>query len=419
MGKTTLCKTIMGLVRATSGSIRFGGEDLLSLQPAQIARLGIGYVPQGRRLWRSLTVDEHLRMIAGRGAAPGRVERIYDTFPRLAERKNNGGGQLSGGEQQMLAISRALLTNPRLLVMDEPTEGLAPVIVAQVEEMLVRLAEEGEIAVLVIEQNIGVATAVSENVAIMVNGRVNRMIESRASPPTATCSSACSASAAIRSHDRDQCGRRRHERRGALGSPRPPSLGADPRLHLQPDAADALVAAGAGRAHRGRRADRSRAACCGSRRPRGRAATPAARASSGPPAVLVAGTLDTKGEELRFIRDIVAGSGLRTRLVDLSTSGKPSAGDVSAQEIALNHPRGGSAVFDRDRGASVAAMAEAFETWMRRQTGIAGIISRRRLGRRLAGGARHARAADRRAEAHDLHRRLGRRRAAMSAPPTS
>src|SRR5712671_6341753 len=137
MGKTTLCKTIMGLVRATGGSVLLRGEDLLSLQPAQVARLGVGYVPQGRRLWRSL----------------------------------------SGGEQQMLAISRALVTNPRLLIMDEPTEGLAPVIVAQVEEMLVRLGEEGDIAVLVIEQNIGVATAISKNVAIMVNGRVNRLIE--------------------------------------------------------------------------------------------------------------------------------------------------------------------------------------------------------------------------------------------------
>src|ERR1700719_4039062 len=178
MGKTTLCKTIMGLVRATGGSVRLGGEDLLSLQSAQIARLGVGYVPQGRRLWRSLTVDEHLRMTASMRRGAWTVERIYDTFPRLAERKNNGGAQLSGGEQQMLAISRALVTNPRLLIMDEPTEGLAPVIVAQVEEMLVRLGEEGDIAVLVIEQNIGVATAVSKNVAIMVNGRVNRLIES-------------------------------------------------------------------------------------------------------------------------------------------------------------------------------------------------------------------------------------------------
>jgi ABC-type branched-subunit amino acid transport system ATPase component len=129
MGKTTLCKAIMGLVRASSGSISMRGEDLLALQPPQIARLGVGYVPQGRRLRRSLSVDEHLQMMTGRRKGAWTVERIYDTFPRLAERKNNGGGQLSGGEQQMLAISRALLTNPQLLIMDEPTEGLAPVIV--------------------------------------------------------------------------------------------------------------------------------------------------------------------------------------------------------------------------------------------------------------------------------------------------
>src|SRR5262249_57550978 len=131
---------------------------------ADIARLGIGYVPQGRRLWRSLTVDEHLRVVAGERRGAWTTERIYDTFPRLAERKSNAGSQLSGGEQQMVAISRALLLNPRLLVMDEPTEGLAPVIVAQVDDIFVRLAEDGEIAVLVIEQKIGVATEVAETV---------------------------------------------------------------------------------------------------------------------------------------------------------------------------------------------------------------------------------------------------------------
>src|SRR5262249_11037771 len=141
-------------------------------------RAASGSGPRGRRLWRSLTVDEHLRIVAGERRGAWTIERLYDTFPRLAERKSNAGSQLSGGEQQMLAISRALLLNPRLLVMDEPTEGLAPVIVAQVGDILVRLAEDGEIAVLVIEQKIGVATEVAETVAIMVNGRVNRLIDS-------------------------------------------------------------------------------------------------------------------------------------------------------------------------------------------------------------------------------------------------
>ncbi|HVL22312.1 MAG TPA: ABC transporter ATP-binding protein, partial [Amaricoccus sp.] len=178
MGKTTLCKAIMGLVPVASGAITFRGESLVGRTPTDIARLGIGYVPQGRRLWRSLTVDEHLRMVAAGHKGAWTPDRVYATFPRLAERKANGGGQLSGGEQQMLAIARALLTNPKLLVMDEPTEGLAPVIVAQVESLLVRLAEDEEIDVLVIEQNIGVATAVADKVAIMVNGRIGRTVES-------------------------------------------------------------------------------------------------------------------------------------------------------------------------------------------------------------------------------------------------
>ena len=177
MGKTTLCKAIMGLEPTASGVISFGGQVISGQQSADIARMGIGYVPQGRRLWPSLTVDEHLKLVEKRGGA-WTIERIYGTFPRLAERRTNGGAQLSGGEQQMLAISRALLLNPRLLVMDEPTEGLAPVIVHQVEEMLIRLGQEGDIDVLVIEQNIGVACAVADQVAIMVNGRINRVMDS-------------------------------------------------------------------------------------------------------------------------------------------------------------------------------------------------------------------------------------------------
>ena len=178
MGKTTLCNTITGLKRSRSGSIWLLGREISRFEPHQIHMAGVAYVPQGRRVWPSLSVDEHLRLAETGGAdASWTLDRVYQTFPRLHERRNNGGSQLSGGEQQMLAISRALLANPKLLVMDEPTEGLAPVIVDQVADMLIQLGREGEMAILVIEQNIGVATSVSDTVAIMVNGRINRTME--------------------------------------------------------------------------------------------------------------------------------------------------------------------------------------------------------------------------------------------------
>src|SRR5947209_6375413 len=116
MGKTTLCASIMGITPPrASGSVRFQGQELIGRASYKIAGLGIGYVPQGRRLFPSLSVDEHLRMVAGRNGGPWSMRRVYELFPRLAERKRNGGAQLSGGEQQMLAIGRALLTNPKLL----------------------------------------------------------------------------------------------------------------------------------------------------------------------------------------------------------------------------------------------------------------------------------------------------------------
>ncbi|HEY9452126.1 MAG TPA: ATP-binding cassette domain-containing protein, partial [Bradyrhizobium sp.] len=374
MGKTTLCKAIMGLVPVSGGSIRVRGEDVTRRPPAHIARLGVGYVPQGRRLWRSLSVDEHLRLAGGLRSGAWTVERIYDTFPRLAERKDHGGGQLSGGEQQMLAISRALLTNPHLLIMDEPTEGLAPVIVAQVEEMLLRLGEDGDMSVLVIEQNIGVATAVSRNVAIMVNGRINRIIDSvRLS--------------ADRELQQRLLGVGLHAElepdidapaaggREAKPAPQPARAGGPIRIYIsnptlptrwsQPVPIARIEAAARTLSTQVARLDEA------ARRKR----EPVTALASGPPVVLVVGTLDTKGTELRFIRDIIAEGGLRTRLVDVSTSGKHATCDVSAQEIALNHGRGGSAAFAPDRGAAVTAMADAFANWMRRQGNIAGVIS--------------------------------------------
>ena len=170
MGKTTLCQAIMGLVPSARGEIRLGGERISGRRAYKVARAGVGYVPQGRRVFPSLSVDEHLRLF-GNPAGAWTVERVYDTFPRLAERRKNGGGALSGGEQQMLAIARALLLNPRLLVMDEPTEGLAPVIVDHVVEVLREIGRSG-VGLLLIEQNLTVATEVSDRIMVMMNGEI-------------------------------------------------------------------------------------------------------------------------------------------------------------------------------------------------------------------------------------------------------
>ena len=177
MGKTTLCNAILGLQMPRSGSIKVAGKELVGIPTHQISLSGVSYVPQGRRVWKSLSVDEHLRLaMRSQTNALWTVERIYDAFPRLAERRRNGGGQLSGGEQQMLAIGRALLGNPSLLVMDEPTEGLAPVIVDHVAEMLLEIRKEGRISILLVEQNIGVAAAVGDHVAIMTNGKISCVV---------------------------------------------------------------------------------------------------------------------------------------------------------------------------------------------------------------------------------------------------
>ena len=171
MGKTTLCNAIMGLVPTASGQVTLDGEALTGLPPFRIARRGVALVPQGRRTFPSLSVDEHLRLVSQGPRVKWTVERVYETFPRLAERRRNGGTELSGGEQQMLAISRALLMNPRLIIMDEPSEGLAPVIVDHLIELLRHLPGEG-MGLLLVEQNLRVATAVAETVAIMAIGQV-------------------------------------------------------------------------------------------------------------------------------------------------------------------------------------------------------------------------------------------------------
>ena len=171
MGKSTLVNTIAGMLPAQSGSIRFEGKEIVNRQPFQVTRAGIGYVPQGRRIFPSLSVHEHLTMVGAKKDSRWNVPAVYDLFPRLAERKKNGGGALSGGEQQMLAIGRALLMNPRLLVMDEPSEGLAPAVVDHLAEVFRAVVAAGQ-AVLLVEQNLRFATELCNRILVMVNGRI-------------------------------------------------------------------------------------------------------------------------------------------------------------------------------------------------------------------------------------------------------
>jgi len=171
MGKSTLCLAIAGLLGAATGSVRLDGQELLGKPAYKVAGAGIGYVPQGRRLFESLTVDEHLEIVGGRSKGEWTAERVYELFPRLSERKNVSGTSLSGGEQQMLAIGRALVTNPRVLIMDEPSEGLAPTVVENLVQTIKELAAGG-MGLLVVEQNLGVATTLAERQLVMITGSI-------------------------------------------------------------------------------------------------------------------------------------------------------------------------------------------------------------------------------------------------------
>ena len=171
MGKTTLCLTIMGLMARADGSVRFEGKELMGQAPYKISGAGIGYVPQGRRLFPSLSTEEHLDMLGGGRGGRWTKDAIWKLFPRLAERRKVSGAQLSGGEQQMLAIARALLGTPKLLIMDEPSEGLAPAIVENLVATCLSLVEEG-VGLLLVEQNLGVATSLAQRQLVMVAGEI-------------------------------------------------------------------------------------------------------------------------------------------------------------------------------------------------------------------------------------------------------
>ncbi|MGM4886804.1 ABC transporter ATP-binding protein [Tardiphaga sp. 11_C7_N12_6] len=169
-GKTTLINSIVGVTRRFSGTLKLGGKDITSLRPDQRARAGIGWVPQERNIFRSLTVEENMTAVAQPG--PWDVKKIYEMFPRLEERKNNFGNQLSGGEQQMLAIGRALTLNPQVLLLDEPTEGLAPIIVDELLAALGKITRAGGICSIIVEQNAQKILGLADRVVILERGTI-------------------------------------------------------------------------------------------------------------------------------------------------------------------------------------------------------------------------------------------------------
>jgi branched-chain amino acid transport system ATP-binding protein len=169
-GKTTTLRSLVGLTPPKSGRISLFGQDITGRPPYWIAEAGVGYVPEGRRVFANLTVDENLRVPVER-PGPYTMERVYQLFPRLGERKQNLGRQLSGGEQEMLSIGRALLLNPRLLILDEPSQGLAPLIVKEVFRIVARMREEG-ISVLLVEQNVRMSLEISDHAYVLENGQM-------------------------------------------------------------------------------------------------------------------------------------------------------------------------------------------------------------------------------------------------------
>ena len=170
VGKTTLLNTIIGVTRHRGGTIALAGRDITRLRPEQRAEAGIGWVPQERNIFRSLTVEENMTAIARPG--PWTVERVYGLFPRLQERRGNVGSQLSGGEQQMLAVGRALVLNPRLMLLDEPTEGLAPIIVEELLAALQRILREEGMAAIIVEQHAQKILGVTDDAVILERGTI-------------------------------------------------------------------------------------------------------------------------------------------------------------------------------------------------------------------------------------------------------
>ena len=377
MGKTTLLKSVIGLPPLLrTGSITFDGQETVKMPTHDITNLGIGYVPQGRMLFPSLTVDEHLRFAWRQGGANSQwsPETVYDLFPELNKRAQISGTLLSGGEQQMLAIGRALVTNPLLLMMDEPSEGLSTSVIQRVEEVCRHLSSSG-MSILLIEQNIEMAQSLAQRAYVFVNGRVARELQ-----------------AATLAADQNQL----IESLGVTaGTGHLPSVQPE-----EPEADAAIEAPTADKVLEEPASEESLEAVIGATAPTlwSSAALPEIQApenktlsplvSETRSAVLqvsvadtidraayIAGTFDTKARDLLFIKSCLDRQRLRTITVDLSTSRKPSPAAISPTEVARHHPQGIGAVFTGDRGSAVAGMAQAFTRFMAGRRDVGGIIS--------------------------------------------
>jgi uncharacterized protein (UPF0261 family)/ABC-type branched-subunit amino acid transport system ATPase component len=368
MGKTTLLKSVLGLPPVSrTGTILFDSQETIDRTTHEIASLGIGYVPQGRMLFPSLTVDEHLRFAWRRseGNSQWSPETVYDLFPELKERTHISGSLLSGGEQQMLAIGRALVTNPLLLMMDEPSEGLSILVIQRVEEVCRHLSSRG-MAILLIEQNLDMAQSLAHRAYIFVNGRIARSLPA-------------SALAANR-HLLQQL-LRVTAGTGDL-SPEQPQEPETLEMLEKPAAEEtpaAVVGATAPTLWRSAGLPEAQA-------PESAPLTPPVSKTHSAAlqvpvadiidrAAYIVGTFDTKARDLLFIKSCLDRRHLRTITVDLSTSRKPSPAAISPTEVARHHPQGIGAVFTGDRGSAVAGMAQAFTRFMAGRRDVGGIIS--------------------------------------------
>ena len=368
MGKTTLLKSIVGLPPVSrTGSILFENQETVHMPTHEITNLGIGYVPQGRILFPSLTVDEHLLFSWRQSGtnSPWSPETVYDLFPELKERADISGTLLSGGEQQMLTIGRALVTNPLLLLMDEPSEGLSALVIQRVEEVCRQLSSSG-MAILLVEQNLEMAQSLAHRAYIVVNGRIARELPA-------------GALAADRHLLQQLLGVTAGGGELPAEQPVEPEAEAKPEKPAAEEIPETVAGASAPTFWSGARLpDVQTLQGSSSAPPVSKTRSTLLQVSVADTidrAAYVVGTFDTKSQDLLFIKSCLDRLRVRTITVDLSTSRKPSSAAIGPTEVARHHPEGGGAVFTGDRGTAVAGMALAFTRFMAGRRDVGGIIS--------------------------------------------